>query len=248
MSRTFSNNWLIEVNKGNIAGHSLVHKFGWRGNASTSQAHLWNNPVAGTDMIFPTVAETFDVVSADAADDAAGAGGRKVLIAGLDANFQEVSEEITMDGLTPVTTLQEFIRITRAYVTDCGTYGGTNAGIITISGTDSGNNYGFLETEEAQTQNTQYCVPAGKTAYMLKASITTEANKPASFSFHHRPDADVVLPRSQRLECSMSGTAYKPPLTSLFKLTIYFPLKLIFGSIVKCLAGLGWCKPITTYC
>ena len=196
MSYIGETDFLIEVNKGNVAGHTLVHKFGWRSGVTTTHHHLWNDSTADTDMIFPTVAETFDVVSASANDTSAGSGAQKVFIEGLDANFDVATFEATMNGVTPVpTTGQTFIRITRAYVTDVGTYGGTNAGLITISGTDSSNNYGFLDTDEAQTQNSQYTVPAGKTGHILNASMTVESNKLASLHLHKRLDAgDVTTP------------------------------------------------------
>lgn len=186
--------FLIEVNKGNVNGHSLVHKFGWTNQATTAHNHIWNNPTAGLDRIWPTVAETLDITSTDANDTIAGTGGRKVFIEGLDADFKEVTFEVEMAGLTPViTTGQTFIRVNRAYVTDSGTYGGTCIGTITVSGTASGNDYGFLEPFEAQTQNTQYTVPAGKTGYILKASMTVESNKLATFHMHFRNDADVIV-------------------------------------------------------
>lgn len=189
----FTQDFLIEVNKGTVPGHELVHKFGWRGNVSTNHHHIWNNGTVDIDLTWPTVAETLDLVSSDANDAAGGTGGRIVVLEGLDASFNEVSTSVNLNGLTAVTTTgQTFIRLNRAYVTDIGTYGGTNIGTITISGTDSGNDYGFLEPDEAQTQNTQYTIPAGKTGFILQASMTVEANKQATFHMHYRNDADDI--------------------------------------------------------
>lgn len=190
MSRQFTRDFLVEVNKGNIAGHLLVHKFGWRGNVSTNHHHLWNDPVANTDMIFPIVAETFDVVTTGN-DTSAGTGAREIIIEYLDSNFAFQTGTVATNAGTQASAFSG-IRLIRAYATDNGTYGGSNQNLITITGTDSGNDYAFIEATEGQTQNTQYCIPAGKTGYILRASMTTEANKGANLILHQRQNADVV--------------------------------------------------------
>lgn len=196
-----SNGWeqnvkdfLIEVNKGKVPGHSLVHKFGWTNQANTNHNHIWNNPVADLDLVWAAVSETFDIVSADANDTIAGTGARTVFIEFLDDNFITQIEEFNTNGTTIVTTTGfSGRRLQRAWIGDTGTYGGTNIGTITITGTDSGENYAFLEPLEAQTQNTQYTVPAEKTGFILNASMTVESNKLATFHMHYRNDADVIV-------------------------------------------------------
>jgi len=218
-----STDWLIEVNKGNIDGHELVHKFGWRGNVSTNHHHLWNDPTANTSMTFPTVAETYDVVTTGN-DTSAGAGARKVVIEYLDSSFEFQTGEVITNAGTQASTFSG-IRLIRAYVTDCGTYGGTNENLITFTGTDSGNDYAFIEGTEGQTQHTQYCIPAGKTGYILRVSMTTEANKGVNIKLHQRQDADDVSTpfTGQRLLHQWDGV--EVPLSEEFKANHGLPEK-----------------------
>lgn len=187
-----SKNWLVEVNKGNVPGHTLINKFGWRGNASTVHAQVWNSPTV-TDLIYPTVGETLSVVSASTSDTVAGLGARTVYIECLETGtWKSITQTINLTGTTPSLTTISCIRFQRAWVADVGTYGGKNLGLITITGSVSTNPYGYIEPEEAQTQNSQYACPALKTCFILAISITTEANKLATFSLHKRERADVI--------------------------------------------------------
>jgi hypothetical protein len=190
MSIYSSTNFLIEVKKGNIAGHELIHKFGWRGNVTTTHHHLWNDPANNSDMTFPTAAETFDVITTGQ-DTTAGTGCREILITYLDSSFNIQTGTVTTNGGTQASAFSG-IRLLSAWATDNGTYGGSNQNAITIKGTTSGNNYAFIQAGEGQTQNSQYCIPNGKTGYLLNSSITIEANKPANIIFYKRNDADVI--------------------------------------------------------
>lgn len=215
--------WLIEVNKGNVVGHSLVHKFGWRGNVTTNHHHLWNDPTANTNMIFPTVAEDFDIITTGN-DTAAGTGCRSVYVIYLDANFDEQFVIVTTNAGTQAAGISG-IRLIRFYALDNGTYGGSNQNLVTIAGTTTGNNYGFLEGGEGQTQNTQYCVPADHTGFILNAAITTEANKPANLVLHKRENADVVVAPFTSARVMHQWDGIEIPFTEPFKANHILPEK-----------------------
>lgn len=86
----------------------------------------------GGDYVFPTQARIHDLVSDAAADASAGTGARTVLVEGLDADYNEISETITLNGLTPVPTTLEYLRINLLTVKTAGS-GEENAGIITAT-------------------------------------------------------------------------------------------------------------------
>lgn len=86
----------------------------------------------GGDYVFPTQARIHDLVSTDAADTAVGTGARTVLVEGLDADYQEISETITLNGITPVLTTLQYIRINLMTVRSAGS-GGKNAGVVTAT-------------------------------------------------------------------------------------------------------------------
>ena len=82
MSRQFSRDFLIEVSKGNIAGHSLVHKFGKNEDVGATFEPLTIGGVYQT--LQPAAATTLRVKAGNANDTAAGTGAREVTVQGLD--------------------------------------------------------------------------------------------------------------------------------------------------------------------
>ena len=182
----------LDINMGKVPGKEMYHKFGWRGNATTVHAQVWNSPTV-VDMIYPTVGETLTVTSSDANDTFLGSGGRAVYLECLDSTtWKPVTQIVNMNGLSGVVSTINCIRFQRAWVIDVGIYGGKNLGLITIAGTTSGNPYGYLEAEEARTQNSQFTCPDASTCYIVRTSITVDAKKEASFSLHAREGADII--------------------------------------------------------
>ncbi len=100
----------------------------------------------------------------------------------------------TSDGTATVTTTQTFRRVFRAYVTEVGTYTGTNEGNITITNTTSAQVLGYISAGFGQTKLTMYTVPAGYTAYLrhLHGQVTVAANKEADIRLWRRVNADDI--------------------------------------------------------
>ena len=119
---------------------------------------------AGGVITQRTAAAVVEAVSSSAADDAGtpGTGARTIKISGLDANWNEISETIALDGTTPVVTTLEFLRVNFAEVMTAGT-GLTNAGDITLRNAGAGNTQRFIPTGRGYTEAAIYSVPAGHT-------------------------------------------------------------------------------------
>lgn len=67
MSRQFSRDFLIEVAKGNIAGHSFVHKFGKNEDLGTgAREDIWDG--GGTYGFWPLTAQSMELLSSSAND------------------------------------------------------------------------------------------------------------------------------------------------------------------------------------
>ena len=189
--------WLVEVAKGNIEGHSLVQKFG-AGALTTSLA-----PVCQSGFYrVPTVATSLEIVSNNAADAQNGVGARKITIVGLDANWNEVTQEISThatDGTTAVPLTTDLVRIYRWYVSESGTYAtqlaGSHNGILTIQESGGGDIWSQIIVTPfpiGQSQIGVYTVPAGKSAYLLSKNVFTDTSKTADIYFYQRPLADDV--------------------------------------------------------
>jgi len=80
---------------------------------------------------FPAAAAATDIVSDSADDAAAGTGARFVQVTGLDAEYRAIVEIVQMDGVTPVTLKNQFLRINRVQVGMAGS-AGSNVGEIIV--------------------------------------------------------------------------------------------------------------------
>jgi len=161
----------LQVARGQIQAHSVVTIAGYNSNVDTSWAMI--TPVG--NLSYPAAALQMTVSSADADDTSAGTGARTVLITGLDANYAVISESVTMNGQTAVTTTNSFLRINSMLVTTAGT-SLANEGIIYIgSGTVTSGVpatiYNVIAAGFNNATSSQYTIPAGYTGYLAVARI-----------------------------------------------------------------------------
>ena len=128
---TSKNDFLTDVSRGKVGDFRTVIIEGHNIDLDTADgdADLWG---CGGNLSYLSVAETLDVVSTDANDTAAGTGARGVVILGLDASFNVISDVVTLDGLTPVESNVAFYRITGVFVTSAGS-SATNEGVINFT-------------------------------------------------------------------------------------------------------------------
>jgi hypothetical protein len=182
---------------GAVKDWSVVHKFGHNSDLGSSIEDVW---AAGGVYSYLTAATLLEVVSDDANDTAAGSGARTVTVEGLDANFHEITETVSLDGITAVPTTKSFIRFNRAFVATTGTYGTGSAGDITVRVVSAGATQGIIQEttfdsiawDYGQTQIARYTVPAGKFAFLSHVHIGCESNKRADFALFQRRNADTV--------------------------------------------------------
>lgn len=133
----------LAVPMGWISGVSGDTKFGINPNVDTAAAEdMW---AGGGDYTgFPSgAAETVDVSSDNIADTAAGTGARTIRLFGLDANFLFQTEDITLNGLTLVTSIKTWSRLPRGRVLTAGSLE-NNAGTITAHHTTTTANVFFV--------------------------------------------------------------------------------------------------------
>ena len=205
MSALRNTDFLVEVAKGKVPGHSLVHKFGHAGAIGTSLV-----PIAlGNIYPTPSAAVSLEFISSAAADALASTGMHELTIVGLDANWEEQTVVVAAHattGLTAVAITGTWMRMYRAYVSSSGTYatasGASHAGTITIRIAGAGATYGIIETTDfpvGQTQIGAYTVPLGYTAFFLGAHFHNAAAKNVDLLAFHRDNANDVT-------ASYSGT------------------------------------------
>lgn len=158
--------YFLEISKRTVRKHTPLIKFG-RLPAATAGAYddLW--PVAGV-RTYLTAASTIRVkAGGNAADTAAGAGAQAVVIQGLNADYEEVTDTlITAGALVSNVSTNSYLRLDRAYVTNVGATG-YNTAAITLEAVTGGTTQNVIGAAEGQTQLCAFTVPAGFTAYIV---------------------------------------------------------------------------------
>jgi len=171
----------LAVAKGDFTGYAKVSKFGRNpGVKSADYESIWD----GTNLYpWPTAAETLNVVSTDTDDSSSGTGARTVEIEGLNSSWAVITETVSMNGTTNVTTTNSFLRVYRARVVTAGS-SGVNEGTITMTNTTSSNVIAQISVDNSgfgQTLMAIYTIPAGKTGYLI--SINGSSSKDNEHSF-----------------------------------------------------------------
>ena len=123
------------VSLGLVDGVSRVTALGNRVGINTGVPEdVWTG---GLDYPWMSAATSLEIVSDNAADTSSGTGARTVTISGLDTNFRQVSQTVSMNGTTAAAIPTQLIRINSARVLTSGT-GKTNAGILTVRDSGAG--------------------------------------------------------------------------------------------------------------
>lgn len=172
---------------------------------------LWTPQAAA---LAPTVS------SSSAADTAAGTGARTVLVMGLDANFTEQQEIVTLNGTTAVATVNQYLRLLNLVVLTAGS-GTTQAGDIyvgtgVVTAGVPATVYLKAPIGYNASQSSFYTVPAGWTAYLVYitgSAIASATNQRTLFALRERAPASNVWMRGG----SVVATA------QAFSLNITFP-------------------------
>ena len=95
---------MLEIANNRRSTAVFVHLFGFNETIGTGFEHIGNG--FNAPYAWPGSALTMSVVSSSASDTG------QVLISGLDANYESIFDVVTLNGTTPVTTTNQFFRIT----------------------------------------------------------------------------------------------------------------------------------------
>lgn len=211
----------LQAARGQVQGHRIVIRTGLNPDVDTGiQESLWDH----TGLQVPPAAATLMTVSSTSASDtAAGVGAHNVVIAGLDASYNEITEVVPLNGLTGVSTVNQFFRVHNVSVVTVGSSGTAVGDIYIGTGTVTAGIpaviYGKIRIGWNTTQMIQYTFPAGWTAYLLDitgSSIASATNQYTLLSIrsqsapahHGTKEAALSFPvgfcssLSRHLECS----------------------------------------------
>jgi len=180
----------LQVLRGQIDGHTAVFVSGYNTSVGTTYETIWSE---STVYAYPASASVMEISSSSANDTAAGTGARTVTIYGLDGNYNQINETVSLNGQTAVNTTNSFLRVLHMLVNTAGS-GGAAAGTI-YAGTGAvttgkpANVYAVYTADGGSTACI-YTVPAGYTGYVfdfLVSSGITTANAFSSIGLYARP-------------------------------------------------------------
>ena len=163
----------LRVAQGTVTGAASLYRFGFNADVDTTEETIWSE---GGNIPYPAAAGEVYISSSDTNDVAgSGTGVRTIKVQGLDANYAQIEEDISLNGQTQVITTKEYLRILKAYVLTAGS-NGASAGTVYVGTT--GATAGVPPTVYAsfgdsnQTQMAVYTVPASKTLYIDEIAFT----------------------------------------------------------------------------
>jgi hypothetical protein len=207
----------LQVARNQISFHKSNFKFGFNADVDDSLETVW---AQGGLYSYLASASVLKVSSSSTADTSAGTGARTVELSGLDTNYDEISETVTLNGQTAVNTTNEFLRINRMVVRSAGS-GEQNAGVIyagtgTVTTGVPTNKYATIAIGDNQTVMALWTVPRGYTAYLLQTDITvatTQNNKYCTVHLVSRPNGEVFQIKDKFVKAESSvHQAYTIPL------------------------------------
>ena len=204
-----SEDFLIAIERGDVPGHDVIHKFGHNG-AVPNGSYEFITDLGQTAHALSAATTVRIKAGGNAADDTAGAGAREITIQGIDDNLNEITETITTAGAAAsAVTTALFWRVHRMWVSSVGTYGVANTAAITLENGTGGTDIIRIAATEGQTEDAIFTIPTGKTGYLLSAFITVDANQDADIKIYTRGDInDTTAPmKSKRLKKHFTGVS-----------------------------------------
>ncbi len=143
----------LNIARGLVKGTSIRNIFGYNSSVNNSFKPLWELTSVYT---YPTQNLTMDVVSTNTNDTSV-----TVKIVGLDSDYNELSETLTLNGTSTVTSNNEYFRIN-----DVITIAGNADGNVNV--TNSSVTYARIRAGDGRNQASIYTVPANTSFYLYR--------------------------------------------------------------------------------
>ena len=168
-----------QVAMGKITTAQQVNIFGYSNNVSTNFSTIWEN--TPTDYVFLSSAQQLTVNSSISTDDSC-----KVAIAGLNSTWDPITEVVTLNGVTPVTTANSFLRVNSMTLTQPGAGQNTNIGHIVAA--YNGNQIAVIDPLIGKSQMSIYSVANGYSLYVQNINMFSGDAAGASKFMNFRVD------------------------------------------------------------
>lgn len=173
----------LQVARRQIPGHTFVHRMARVPQMSNNQTGtLWDV----NDTVYPwsawDTAGTISIARASASD-----ADKNVIIVGLDEDYNEFTETITLTNVSGNTSINEFKRIESVRMN------GTSVNVGNITITKGVTTVARINAGVGQSLMGIYTVPAGYTAYLTQGVMTIQNGADATGTFYYRIPGDRFL-------------------------------------------------------
>lgn len=207
VTTAYNTSFLVEVSKGNVPGHSIVTYFGVNKNVTTPEETIW---IDSTLYTWRTIAGILTVSSTSASDTLAGTGLRTVRVDGLDADYNEISEIVTLNGLTAVSTVNSYLRVNKLTGLSAGS-ADRNAGIVyigdgVVTAGKPANVTNVIDIGANLSHSAFFTVPAGKSGHIVQTNYSGQSGKVMELFAYHRDFGGLFL-QTDSLNLSDSNIA-----------------------------------------
>jgi len=180
--------WTMQISQGLIAGHTVEQVTGYNPSTSAGDA-VWSGGTAYPWSSLVTAQTLYLKSSTNNATDR----GMSIFIDGLDANYANQTEVITLnasDSRTAVATTKQFLRIHEVRCNGAD----TNVGdIITTVTSGSGTVVSKMSSGRGSAKAGVYTIPAGYTGYLFKGDASSTAATVVNFMGRYFGKAFMVL-------------------------------------------------------
>ena len=149
----------LDVARGKTRGAEVRNIFGQNDAQTTTFRAVWELSNT-TDYVFPDTAQIMTVASNSASD-----AGAQILIKGLDANYEDLSEIVTLTATT-VNTTQQFLRIND--IVTVGTQNLVTTSTVTVKDTGLTTTFAQIDPGHGRNQAAIYTVPANCEFYLYR--------------------------------------------------------------------------------
>lgn len=163
-----ANDFNDDISLGKVNGQALFAVVSNSVVVGTTFEDIWSG---GGNLVYPTANETWEVVSSDANDTAAGSGAREVTIVSMEDDYIEKVTTVALNGTTPVTVSGVHFRVNSFFVSDVGGYRVANLGTITLRVVSAGATRSVIQADSVGSFSSHHTIPLGKTALWVQGTI-----------------------------------------------------------------------------
>lgn len=157
-----------------------ISQFGFIPTIGSTYETVWNE---GGTYAYPSTAVAMTATSSEAGTDE----NVEVTIYGLDENWAEVQQTLTLNASGTATSTQTFLRINSARISN----GQDAVGNIEI--TNGATTYAYINSQFGKSLSSVYSVPAGYKAYIVSGAISLAKQKEVIAKFMVRQFGGIFI-------------------------------------------------------